>query len=257
MGGEPTLHPEFPEICSLYKKYFPRKRCGLCTCGGPKYEEYKNLICETFGILHYHNHSEPALHQPLMVASKEVIKDEVLRKELIEECWLQKKFCPSITTKGGFFCEVAATFDLLFNGSGGYPIAPGWWEKNENQFKDQVERYCGFCSIPIPMITLPSTGTYEYVSKENARRLLNVNSPLAIKGNIKIIDEIYTREKLREITKDKNYKKPYNYPKRKPSNYKYVAPLIVKLWGRNVKYEIKCFLKTGNIVRLIKNIFEL
>jgi len=29
MGGEPTLHPKFPEICELYRKYFPRDRCGL------------------------------------------------------------------------------------------------------------------------------------------------------------------------------------------------------------------------------------
>ena len=78
MGGEPTLHPKFAEICALYKKYVPRKRSGLWTSGGPRYEKFKKLINETFGIINFNDHEFNCYHQPIMIASEELIKDEKL-----------------------------------------------------------------------------------------------------------------------------------------------------------------------------------
>ena len=43
MGGEPTMHPQFVEICGLYKKYFPRSQRGLFTAGAKFYEKHKEL----------------------------------------------------------------------------------------------------------------------------------------------------------------------------------------------------------------------
>jgi hypothetical protein len=257
MGGEPTLHPQFEEICALYNKYFPPKQCGICTSGGERYEKYKDLINKTFKIVHYHNHSVPALHQPIMVASEELVPDKEFRMELIRNCWLQKKWCPSITPKGCFFCEVAGTFDSLFLGSGGYPIEEGWWNKDEREFTDQIERYCKYCSIAIPMITQPSNLPYDIVSPGNAKRLREIQSPMLKKNKIQIMDQWYTRETVRDILKSKEYKNAYHYPVRDPSNYRYTAPLIAKIWGRNVRYELQQFFKSGNLITCIKNIFEL
>jgi hypothetical protein len=211
MGGEPTLHPDFPEICNLFKKYLPWKRRGLWTCGGRKYEQYKDLINETFGIINFNDHYFPSFHQPVLVASEEIIPDSRLRNKLINDCWLQRTWSPTITIKGAFFCEVAATIDLLFNGPGGYPLEPGWWKKNVRDFSDQRERYCRRCSVAIPLETFEDTLEYEYLSKGNAEELRKIDSPLIQNGKYKIFDKILTREDVVRTIRDKKYRNPAKY----------------------------------------------
>lgn len=209
MGGEPTIHPKFAEICELYRKHIPqKKRRGLWTSGGKKYEQYKDMISDTFGIINFNDHYYPSYHQPLMVSSEEIIKNEKLRNKLIDNCWLQRTWSPTITFKGAFFCEVASTFDLLFDGPGGYPLEPGWWKKGVKDFKDQRDRYCRYCSIPIPMETYKDSIPHDYVSKDNAERLRKAGSPMAVKDQLKIIDNEYT---LADLKKSKKYRPPQEY----------------------------------------------
>lgn len=85
MGGEPTLHPEFQDICRLYRKRFPKEQCGLFTSGGQRYREYEALIRETFGIICYNDYTTTSIHQPIMAASADLIKDEKLRNSMM--CW--------------------------------------------------------------------------------------------------------------------------------------------------------------------------
>ena len=246
MGGEPTLHPEFPEICALYRKYFPRRQCGIFTCGGPRFESYQTLIKETFGIIHYHNHKTPAYHQPIMAASEEIVPDPALRRALTRECWLQRKWSPAISKKGCFFCEVAATFDLLFDGPGGYPVAPGWWKKDERAFADQVERYCCLCSMPVPMESYPDDIPYDYVSPKNAKRLHVAGSPLAIRDRLKIIDGPITSGSIREVNHQRKFRDPARYAQRDQTNYYCKSHFAAQIWSRNFKHEIIHFLKTGD-----------
>ena len=179
MGGEPTLHPQFPEICGLYRKYFPKKQRGLWTAGGKKYKEHEKLIDETFGLIVYNDHKTGSRHQPVLVASEDVVPDEALRNKLIDKCWLQTLWSPSITPKGAFFCEVAGTLDMLFDGPGGYEVEPDWWKRKVKDFQDQRDRACHSCSVAIPMKEYPDDLPYDYVSPSNLKRLEAAGSPMA------------------------------------------------------------------------------
>ena len=85
MGGEPTLHPQFKEICQIYQEMIPKGRRQLWT-SGYKWEEYENIILETFNKEHisYNEHSTPdGKHQPLLTAIKDLVPDMVLQKKRI------------------------------------------------------------------------------------------------------------------------------------------------------------------------------
>lgn len=194
MGGEPTIHPEFEQICALYNDYFPRHQCGLWTSGGRQFERFRELIKRTFRVVLYNDHSEIGKHHPWMIACDECIPDDVLREELIDNCWIQKFWSPSINPKGAFFCEIAAVFDLLFNLDGGYPVAPGWWKKEVKDFRDQRERYCDLCSMCVPLPNVPNDHQYEYVSHGNAVRLMEAKSPWA--DSLDIVTDVFNRDDI-------------------------------------------------------------
>lgn len=241
MGGEPILHPKFREICELYKKHLPKKRRGLWTSGGKKYnEEYKDLILDTFGIINFNDHYYHSYHQPLMVASEEIVKDERLRKILIDNCWLQRTWSPTITPRGGFFCEVAATLDLIFDGPGGYPLEPLWWNKSVEDMQDQVSRYCKYCSIPIPMETHIDTMETDYVSPGVARRLEEIRSPLARSGKLHIVDKQYTLKDFRDSFK---FRKPQKYADYEPGHFWTRNSIEFNQKLRSFPYSLKSWLR--------------
>jgi len=157
IGGEPTLHPQFEDICLILRDELKiaREKLGLWTSGGKAFERYKKLIKEIFGMLAYNEHNESQkkaqLHQPLTIAIDDTLEDEEYKRKLIDDCWLQRTWCPTINPKGCFFCEVAGALDILLDGQGGYPIEPGWWKKEPRDFQDQVKRYCKYCGVAIPL----------------------------------------------------------------------------------------------------------
>jgi hypothetical protein len=114
---------------------------------------------------------------------------------------VQWRWSASITPKGGFFCEVAAAQDYLFDGPGGYPLEKGWWNKNPNEFMDQVKRYCPNCGGAIPMERVSSHVAYDLVSPKNAERLKGLDSPKFAKGSYKIFNQKLTEKDIEETVK--------------------------------------------------------
>jgi hypothetical protein len=211
MGGEPAMHPQFREIMELYREMIPDRRRRSFWTTGWKWMTYCEDIAETFDpdLVHYNDHTQTTgKHQPLLIASEDVIPDAALREELIDDCWIQRQWSASITPKGAFFCEVAASLDYLFDGPGGWPVEPGWWQRIPDDYAEQRAFACGKCSAAIPMETLSdarggrdSAKNFDIVSPSSLARLKAVGSPKIARGQYKVFDQQLTRADI-EKTKD-------------------------------------------------------
>ncbi|HEY2918569.1 MAG TPA: radical SAM protein [Candidatus Binatia bacterium] len=202
MGGEPTSHPHFAEICKIVQELIPDRSKRELWTDGYRYHRYRDIIRETFEDerIIYNDHTDKTVgwHQPLLVAAEEAVEDKELMWRLIGNCWVQWRWSASITLKGGFFCEVAAALDMMFNGPGGYPIEPGWWAKNPNEFLDQVERSCTKCSGAIPMPAVSAHADFDLVSPGNLERLKHAGSPRIAQGHFRIVDTKFTRDDIQK-----------------------------------------------------------
>ena len=205
IGGDPTMHPHFLEICKIVKKMIPRRKRFIATAGY-KWEEYKENIFETFdqNQIQYNDHSkdDEVYHQPVLIAAEDVLDDRELMWRLIGNCWMQWRWCGSITPKGGFMCEPAGAMDMLFEGEGGYPIKRGWWNMETEHFVDQVKRFCPKCSIPIPMPKYDCKSKCCMISMSNAERLRKVRSPKFMNGRTIIIDQKFNEEDIARVIAD-------------------------------------------------------
>ena len=202
MGGEPTMHPNFTEICQLLQKV-PRKNRGLWTSGF-QWDKYKDLIKETFPTenIVYNEHTTGGTHQPLLVAMKDIIKDRKLRQELKDNCWIQRRWetC-SVTPYGAYFCEVAGALDILFNnGKNAVPIEDGWWKKTE-LFKKQYE-ICEDCGAPVPIGGMSDMATFDLISKGNLKKLKKLGSPKVLAGNYSTYNRIWDKDQIIKKTQD-------------------------------------------------------
>ncbi len=219
MGGEPTIHPQFAQICKIFQEMIPDKNKRQLWTNGYKWDEYKSIIYETFNedliIYNSHTDQEVGLHQPLLVAAKDVVEDEPFMWELISNCWIQTRWSASMTPKGGYFCEVAAAQDMLFNGPGGYPLEKGWWDKTPEQFQDQVKRYCANCSAAIPLERQSSHNDWDLISPSVAEKLKKFNSPKYLNNKYKIFKESYSKSELQKRLQgwEPWSHRPYKFPR--------------------------------------------
>jgi lipopolysaccharide biosynthesis glycosyltransferase len=215
MGGEPTIHPQFGKYVDYFRSHFgvddasktlhkPTKdfvgyivknvfnidhnnQRGLWSSVGSKYFEHFELIQDTFGYQALNDHTNPSMHEALMVTRKELgIPDEEWIK-MRDACWIQNIWSASITPKGAFFCEVAASMDMLFDGPGGWPIEPGWWERKPEEFASQLD-WCELCSAPLAMPSRDAREGIDDVSPVWHDKLKAIGSPKLNKGLVKKFD---------------------------------------------------------------------
>jgi len=153
IGGEPLMHPRFGEILGVLADKIPARRSrGLWTGLEWRRTKHASQIREVFDERGIHNNRhdlKKSLHSPVLVASRDVIRDPIERTAVIEKCWLQQKWSGTITPKGHFFCEVAGALDWVFEGPGGLPVVPGCWARPLVDFQSQVDRWCQQCGIAL------------------------------------------------------------------------------------------------------------
>ena len=210
IGGEPLLHPQFRHINLLLRKHFPREKLGLWTSGLPRtaLEDPRtdSDIMSTYGFIAYNPHTpeqqEQCKHQPLTVAIREVVSDSELMWKLIDNCWVQRTWCATITHKGTYFCEVAAAQDLLLNdGANAWPIEPGWWKRHPSEFRSQVEKLCPNCGMCIPMereLLHKKTEKFTPLLLQNFR---DKNLRLVRDKDVEVFGETFSKEDIRNNIK--------------------------------------------------------
>ena len=136
MGGEPTLHPQFYEICQLVRKKVPPEKRFLWS-SGHNWKDYRSVIRRTFADRVYYNEHKDTTqkHQPMLLAIDDVVEDKAFMKELIDKCWMQERWSGSINPKGAFFCEIAAALDVLFEGPGDIRLKKAGGIRRLNNFR--------------------------------------------------------------------------------------------------------------------------
>lgn len=201
MGGEPLMHPEFEEICALMRKHVPPDRRRLWT-SGYNWDKYSQIIHKTFGeYVRFNNHSDTTQkHHPMLLSISDVVRDRELIRQLVDDCWVDQRWSASINPKGGFFCEIAAAMDVLFEGAGGHPLEQGWWDKDPEAFRDQVESYCYRCGacVPYSPVTLNEG---DVASASNYARLKEIDSPKLRESGVRLHEEEISKQQLEEFAR--------------------------------------------------------
>jgi hypothetical protein len=183
MGGEPLMHPEFPEICELIQKKGLTRKAGLWSGFPPKYAHYGKLIAETFDKVLPNDHSEVILHAPILVCSESFDYVDLMRR-----CWVQNAWSSSVNIQGAYFCEIAAALDLTLETGTQWDPLSDWWRKKPNEYYDQIHALCSKCGV---CLNLPAR---------------------ADKDEIYDVDSFWV-EKLKENHSYKYKKKKYNIVK--------------------------------------------
>ena len=202
MGGEPLLHPDFSAMVDVMCDHIPMANRGLWT--GLDYRQSKHRatvekllgpepstsvkLGETAGYLNYNPHFGRVEHQPVLVAVSDVIHDPVERDRLIANCWIQEQWASAITPKGFFFCEVAAAFDMIFGGGGGFPIDDGSWRFDIGDYFTQIEKWCPRCGVCVPLPGRADSEAVDDVSRSNLDILLRLGSPRIKHGNFVLFE---------------------------------------------------------------------
>jgi hypothetical protein len=211
IGGEPTLHPKFDAFLDYLAEKIPEprpwatirhavpsfkayhsilryqrgRRRGLFTSLGSGYYRHFEQIQDVFPYQSINDHQAVNNHQALMVTRKELgIPDEEWFK-LRDKCWIQNLWSATITPKGAFFCEIAGSLDMLFDGPGGWPLEPGWWRRKPADFGAQLD-WCEMCSAALRVPMEPATTETDIVSPLMAEKLKTVNGPKVRSGRIKV-----------------------------------------------------------------------
>lgn len=190
IGGEPTLHPQFAELCYLMQQYRQPGLCGIFTnCLTKQFQEHRPLIEKTFGLLNYNDHTTNIDHCPVLVGSGEVGMPVGELVRYFDECWLQNTWSATITPKGAYFCEVAGMLSWLFDGPAGWDATdPTWWKKDVPDYTEQIAWACHRCGACLPLVPRSSKDRIDDVSPLNLERLKAVKSPKALAGKCKIYD---------------------------------------------------------------------
>src|SRR5262245_16823645 len=194
-GGNPCVHPKFPELCEVMRKWIPFDQRGLWSnnlnghgviCRKTFNPDVSNLNVhmnrEAFDEIRRDwplampKGIEDSRHSPPFVAMQDM--EDMTEAEiwdLVGNCDVNQRWSALIGVfRGelrGWFCELAGAQAMLHENEPDYPdtgvkIEPGWWNKPISAFEDQVRYHCFACVHPMRGFgDMAQKGTQEHVSK--------------------------------------------------------------------------------------------
>jgi hypothetical protein len=191
MGGNPCLHPQFPEICRLTAEILPdMSRRGIWA---NRLNGHGSAVSRTFGYFNFNVHgsraaademrrdvprarvwgeTDPSMHGGVMLDMSDIVPDESARRELIAGCDINQRWSPAVCEIDGqavaFFCEVAAAWSAVTGDNCGMPVAPGWWRRPMAAFAEQAETCCHHCGVPLRLAGRADSEKTDDVSKSTA-----------------------------------------------------------------------------------------
>ncbi len=194
-GGNPTLHPQFTQICEILRTYIPFENRGLWSnnlngygklcrltfnpavsnlnvhTDFDKWEEMKRdwPECNPIGL-------QDSRHSPPYVALRDIEDlNDTQRWSMINNCDVNQLWSAMICQFRGkvraFFCELAGAQSMLHESDTSYPDTgiqdlEGWWKRPIQYFDEQINKHCFDCGIPLKgKGDLAVNGSVEYVSK--------------------------------------------------------------------------------------------
>ncbi len=241
MGGEPTLHPDFEKmaryICGkrnspnythslnpihdinehmkehlmpIKGEFFKKGRAGLWSAMNRHYLKHFEIINDSFDCQILNDHDNTCLHQALLVSRKELgIPDDEWEKKR-EACWIQNTWSATITPKGAFFCEIAGALDILFDGSGGWKVELGWWERDVPDYEDQLH-WCELCGGCLNVPKRLSHDGRDDITPNMLEKLKKVDSPKVKHGKYVLLDpKDYNKGEYTPFVDSNDYMKESN-----------------------------------------------
>jgi hypothetical protein len=224
IGGEPLLHPEYSRFAAYLQKKRGKDKLTTTTRGNailrdylhyakfqrwveaslnagrgyllftsiPRhYYKYFEDVQNTVSDLWLNDHTAISMHQPILISRKDLgIGDEEFAK-LRDNCWLQNFWSGTITPKGCFFCEIAGTLDMLFDGPGGKPIEQGWWRQDISEFNDQFH-WCDICGMALQTFSRNANEGIDDASPSNYEKLREMNTPKFAKKQVNLVTSTAT-----------------------------------------------------------------
>ena len=220
IGGEPLLHPEYRRFAEYLRqkrgvpKHTNDGRCqamvrdylafakvqrwfegtvnkgkGILLFTSMPKNYYNNFetVQDTVTDLWLNDHSNPSFHQPILISRKDLGIDDITFARLRDNCWLQNFWSASITPKGVFFCEIAGTLDILFDGPGGKPIEPGWWNKDLSNYTDQFH-WCDFCGMALKTYSRNANDGVDDASPTLYEYLRRIQTPKFRQNGVRLFD---------------------------------------------------------------------
>ncbi len=174
-GGNPCVHPQFPELCRILAAAFPEHQRGLWTNNVLKHGW---IAAETFrnGRLNLNAHGDAiaateiqkwfpnrlipgserkqSWHAGILVNRRDLGINDFDWHQARERCDINQKWSGAIVERAGapygYFCEVAASLDGVAGLNNGVRATPGWWKFPMSAYADQVRNCCDKgCGVPL------------------------------------------------------------------------------------------------------------
>lgn len=174
-GGNPCVHPQFPELCSILAEHRAPSQRGLWSNHLFKHGQ---IAMETFSEsrLNLNAHASRAAaalfetyfsnqwiqgsdtraswHASILVDRRDLgmtDKEWVARRE---RCDINQYWSGAILERDGkpygYFCEVAGALDGIRGENHGVPAERGWWREGMSGFAEQVRGCCDRgCGVPL------------------------------------------------------------------------------------------------------------